>query len=139
MVAQGGKARVFCTVPLSVAVPTGDETPALLIDQSSSSASLASLRASAEAGREIPEGWALDPAGHPTTDARAALAGSLLPFGGARGANIALMVELLAAGLTGANWSKDAPPFNKGSASPGAGLFILAIKPAAGFPRRLAD
>src|SRR3546814_4093295 len=58
---------------------------------------------------------------------------------GARGANIALMVELLAAGLTGTNWSKDAPPFNKGSASPGAGLFILAIKPAAGFPRRLAD
>src|SRR3546814_17929572 len=58
---------------------------------------------------------------------------------GARGANIALMVELLAAGLTGANWSKDAPPFNKGSASPGAGLLILAIKPAAGFPRRLDD
>src|SRR3546814_17042555 len=101
MVAQGGKARVFCTVPLSVAVPTGDETPALLIDQSSSSASLANLRASAEAGREIPEGWALDPAGHPTTDERAALAGSLLSFGGARGANIALLLEMLAAGHIG--------------------------------------
>src|SRR3546814_8273351 len=92
---------------------------------------------SAEAGREIPEGWALDPAGHPTTDARAALAGSLLPFGGARGANIALMVELLAAGLTGANWSREAPPFNKGAKSPGAGLFILAIDPLAGFAARL--
>ena len=142
MAASGGKTPVFCTNPLAFAVPTdsagpdGDE-PALVIDQSSSSASLAKLREAAEAGREIPEGWGLDPAGHPTTDARAALAGSLLPFGGSRGANIALMVELLAAGLTGANWSKDAPAFNKGDRSPGAGLFVLAISPPAGFPQHL--
>jgi (2R)-3-sulfolactate dehydrogenase (NADP+) len=139
MPASGGSRRVFCTNPLAFAVPTGDGSPALVIDQASSNASLASIRAAAEAGRELPEGWALDPAGHPTTDARAALAGSLLPFGGARGANVALMVELLAAGFTGANWSLDAPPFNKGSASPGAGLFILAISPLAGFYRRLHD
>jgi (2R)-3-sulfolactate dehydrogenase (NADP+) len=143
MPASGGSRRVFCTNPLAFAVPTGPgengRSPALVIDQASSNASLASIRAAAEAGRELPEGWALDPAGHPTTDARAALAGSLLPFGGARGANIALMVELLAAGLTGANWSLDAPPFNKGAASPGAGLFILAISPLAGFHRRLHD
>ncbi|MGF1629810.1 MAG: Ldh family oxidoreductase [Kiloniellaceae bacterium] len=137
MAASGGRRPVYCTNPIAFAVPGGKGAPALVIDQSSSSASLATLRAEAEAGREIPEGWALDPAGHPTTDARAALAGSLLPFGGARGANIALMVELLAAGLTGANWSKDAPPFNKGSASPGAGLFILAMNPLAGFEARL--
>ena len=139
MAASGGRRPVYCTNPLAFAVPGGDGAPALVIDQSSSSASLATLRAEAEAGREIPEGWALDPAGHPTTDARAALAGSLQPFGGARGANIALMVELLAAGMTGANWSKDAPPFNKGSASPGAGLFILAMNPLAGFAARLTD
>jgi (2R)-3-sulfolactate dehydrogenase (NADP+) len=140
MAASGGKAKVFCTNPFAFAVPTGEDgAPALVIDQSSSSSSLANIRAAAEAGREIPAGWALDPAGRPTTDARAALAGSLLPFGGARGANIALMVELLAAGLTGANWSKDAPPYNKGSKSPGAGLFILAINPLAGFEARLRD
>jgi (2R)-3-sulfolactate dehydrogenase (NADP+) len=90
--------------------------------------------AALKAGREIPQGWALDPAGHPTTDARAALAGSLLPFGGGRGANLALLVELLAAGLTGANWSKDAPAFNKGGESPGAGLFVLAVDPGRGGP-----
>ena len=139
MAASGGSRRVFCTNPLAFAVPSGAGRPALVIDQSTSSASLATLRAEAEAGRELPEGWALDPAGHPTTDARAALAGSLLPFGGARGANIALMVEMLAAGLTGAQWSRDAPPYNKGTASPGAGLFILAIDPQAGFPLRLHD
>jgi len=139
MPASGGKAKVFCTNPIAFAVPVDFNAPALVIDQASSSASLANLRQYAEAGREIPEGWALDPAGHPTSDARAALAGSLLPFGGARGANIALMVELLAAGLTGANWSKDAPPFNKGGRSPGAGLFILAINPLTGFHARLWD
>jgi (2R)-3-sulfolactate dehydrogenase (NADP+) len=127
MAASGGTTPVYCTNPLAFAVPTGDARPALVIDQSSSSASLAKIRAYAAAGREIPAGWALDPAGHPTTDARAALAGSLIPFGGARGANIALMVELLAAGLTGANWSQEAPPFNKGKKSPGAGLFIIAV------------
>lgn len=142
MPASGGTAKVFCTNPIAFAVPTGPgerDSAALVIDQSSSAASLATLRGYAEAGREIPQGWALDPAGHPTTDARAALAGALLPFGGARGANIALMVELMAAGLTGANWSKDAPPFNKGSKSPGAGLFILAINPVDGFHARLQD
>jgi (2R)-3-sulfolactate dehydrogenase (NADP+) len=139
MAASGGRTPVFCTNPLAFAVPRGKGEAALVIDQSSASASLAKIREHAEAGREIPESWGLDPAGHPTTDARAALAGSLLPFGGARGANIALMVEMLAAGLTGTNWSKDAPAYNKGSRSPGAGLFILAVSPLAGFAARLDD
>lgn len=139
MPASSGRTPVYCTNPLAFAVPTNWDEPALVIDQSASAASLAKIREAAEAGREIPEGWALDPAGHPTTDARAALAGSLLPFGGARGANIALMVEMLAAGVTGANWSKDAPPFNKGNRSPGSGLFVLAVNPQAGFHLHLRD
>ena len=144
MAVSGGRTPIYCTNPLAFAVPTdfegpNGEAPALVIDQSSASASLAKVREYAEAGRDLPEGWGLDPAGHPTTDARAALAGSLLPFGGARGANIALMVEMLAAGVTGAKWSKDAPAFNKGAESPGAGLFVLAIHPAAGFHAGLGD
>ena len=59
---------------------------------------------------------------------------------GARGANIALMVEVLAAGLAGANWSLDAPPHISGNRSPGAGLLVIALAPALlapDFPRRL--
>ena len=66
--------------------------------------------------------------------------GALLAFGGARGANIALMVEVMAAGLGGANWALDAPSFLTGDRSPGAGLTIVAIAPALlapDFPRRL--
>jgi (2R)-3-sulfolactate dehydrogenase (NADP+) len=57
------------------------------------------------------------------------MSGALLTFGGERGANIALMVEILAAGLTGAHWSLDAPSFTSGARSPGAGLFVVSIDP----------
>jgi len=90
----------------------------------------------------IPEGWAIDGKGQGTMDAREAIKGALLAFGGARGANIALMVEILAAGMTGANWSLDAPSFEEGSDSPGAGLFIVALNPellAPGFSTRMAS
>ena len=53
--------------------------------------------------------------------------GALLTFGGPRGANVALMVEVLAAGVAGALWSLDAPSFSGGTRSPGAGLLVIAI------------
>lgn len=132
MPVSGGTKPMFCTNPLAFAVPTqGDaENGAIVIDQSSSSAALVAIRQAAAEGRQIPEGWALDAGGASTTDPAKALDGGvLLPFGGARGANIALMVELLAAGLTGATWSYRAAPFNRGPACPSVGLFILAIDP----------
>ena len=125
---QGATRPVYCTNPLAFAAPRADGPP-LLVDQSSSATAFVNVRAAAAAGRPIPEGWAIDAEGRPTTDAEAAVAGALLAFGGARGANIALMVEVLAAGISGANWSLDAPPFGAGSEGPGTGLFVLAIEP----------
>jgi (2R)-3-sulfolactate dehydrogenase (NADP+) len=126
---SGGKSRVYCTNPIAFAAPQAGGPP-LLIDQASSATAFVSIRKAAAEGRALPEGWALDADGNPTTDAKAALDGALLAFGGARGANIALMVEVLAAGLSGANWSLDAPSFTQGSENPGSGLFVLAIAPA---------
>jgi len=139
MAAAGSTRPVYGTNPLAFAAPLSDGR-IVLADQSSSATAFVSIRAAAERGEPIPEGWALDGEGRPTTDAGAALKGALLAFGGARGANIALMVEVLAAGLTGAHWSLDAPDFLSGSVSPGSGLFVLAIAPqvlADDFPRRL--
>ncbi|TIX61012.1 MAG: Ldh family oxidoreductase, partial [Mesorhizobium sp.] len=99
-------------------------------------------RKAAEDGRKIPEGWALDASGNPTTDPAAAMKGAMLAFGGQRGANIALMVEVLAAGLSGANWSLDAPWFSGGPDSPGTGLFVLAVEPKLldpDFEKRMKD
>ncbi|MBS3651220.1 Ldh family oxidoreductase [Pseudaminobacter sp. 19-2017] len=137
---SGGTRPVYCTNPLAFAAPVADGPP-LLIDQASSATAFVSVRKAAREGRPIPEGWALDAEGNPTTDANKAVSGALLAFGGARGANLALMVEVLSAGLSGANWSLDASSFMKGSESPGTGLFVLAIAPMlldADFSTRLA-
>ena len=128
LAASGTTQAVFGTNPLAFAVPRANHPP-LLIDQSSSHSAYVNIQAAALAGDPIPAGWALDSKGHPTTDPQTALEGVLLAFGGQRGANIALMVELLAAGVTGSNWSLDAPQFNAGPACPGVGLFISAINP----------
>ena len=125
---SGGSKPVFCTNPMAFAAPQSGGPP-LLIDQSSSATAYVNIRKAAERGDAIPEGWALDADGQPTTDPKAAVSGTLLAFGGARGANIALMVDVLAGGLTGANWSVEAPGFMDGNACPGTGLFVLAINP----------
>jgi (2R)-3-sulfolactate dehydrogenase (NADP+) len=119
---------VYCTNPMAFAAPLADGT-ALLIDQSSSATAFVNIRRAARDGASIPEGWAIGADGRPTTDAREAVKGALVTFGGERGANIALMVEMLAAGLSGSNWSLDAPSFTSGAQSPGTGLFVLAIEP----------
>ncbi len=128
MAPPGVKRPVYCTNPLAFAAPAGDG-PALALDQASSATAFVNIREAAERGDAIPEGWAVDANGEPTTDPAEALRGALLTFGGARGANIALMVEVMAAGLTGANWSLDAPDFVAGDRSPGVGLFVIALTP----------
>ncbi len=137
---SGSDKPVFCTNPIAFSAPQEKGSP-LLIDQSSSATAYLNIRTAAENNEAIPPGWAIDKNGKPTTDARAAFEGTLLAFGGARGANIALMVDVLAAGLTGANWSLDAPSFTKGDQNPATGLFVLAINPALidpDFPKRMA-
>jgi (2R)-3-sulfolactate dehydrogenase (NADP+) len=131
---------VYGTNPLSFAAPLENARP-FVLDQASSATAFVNIRRAAERGESIPDGWAVDASGNPTTDAREAVKGLLLAFGGARGANIALVTEILAAGMTGANWSMDAPSFAEGDQSPGVGLFIVAFKPelcAPGFRTRLA-
>lgn len=131
---------VFGTNPVSFAAPVAGDKP-FVIDQASSATAFVNIRKAAESGEPIPEGWAVDAAGNPTTDAREAVKGLLLAFGGARGANIAFMLEILAAGLTGANWSMDAPSFSEGNEPPNVGLFVVAFKAdllAPGFASRLS-
>lgn len=137
----GSTKPVYGTNPLSFAAPSAKGQP-LVIDQSSSATAYVAIRMAAAAGEAIPEGWALDEAGRPTTDPAAAMKGALLAFGGNRGANLALMVEVLSAGLSGANWSLDAPSFVEGEKTPGAGLFVLALEPKlldSQFEQRVAD
>jgi (2R)-3-sulfolactate dehydrogenase (NADP+) len=140
LAAGPGTGRVFGTNPMAYSVPRAGNPP-LTVDQASSSTAFVSVREAAARGAALPEGWAVDRDGHPTTDAQAALAGALLPFGGYKGANIALLVELLSS-MAGGNWSLDAPAWDSGSRSPSVGMFVLAVDHGAfrpGFPARVAD
>lgn len=67
-----------------------------MFDQATSATARVNVHGAADRGEAIPEGWAQDPSGAATVDAEAALAGSLLPFGGVKGSIAALMIELLA-------------------------------------------
>jgi len=86
----------------------------------------------AREGKPIPEGWALDPDGAPTTDPDLGLQGSMAPAGGYKGVGIALITEVLAAAVAGATFGIDASPFSgtKGG-PPRTGRFFLAMSPAA--------
>ncbi len=140
LAAGPGTGRVFGTNPMAYSVPRPGRAP-LTVDQASSSTAFVSVRDAAARGTPLPEGWAVDADGRPTTDPEAALAGALLPFGGYKGANIALLVELLSS-MAGGSWSMDAPPWDSGSRSPSVGMFVLAVDHSAvgrGFPARVED
>ena len=129
MAPWGGKSAVFGTNPIAFACPLPGEAP-IVIDMSLSKVARGNILAAKQKDQPIPEGWALDPEGKPTTDAGAALKGTMLPLGDAKGTALALMVELLAAGLTGANYAADASAFldDKGP-PPATGQLLIAIDP----------
>jgi (2R)-3-sulfolactate dehydrogenase (NADP+) len=122
------------TNPLSFTLPG---RPPRLVDQASSEVAWVRIRDAAAAGESIPPGWALDADGNPTTDAAAALLGPVLPFGGIKGSNLALIIELLAV-LSGASFSMDAPDFLSGDQPPRVGMFLVVLDPAA-FARDYLD
>lgn len=124
-----GDRAVYSTNPLAFGFPLGSKSPPVVIDQASSATAFVNILHAAEEDQPIPEGWAVDANGQPTTDPTMALRGTLLPFGGRKGGNVALLVEMLSAGLSGGNWSLDVPDFRSGPTSPGVGLTIIAIMP----------
>lgn len=127
----GGARAVFGTNPIAFACPLPGRAP-LVVDLSVSKVARGNILAARQRGEPIPAGWALDAEGRPTTDPEAALKGTMLPLGDAKGTALALMVELLAAGLTGANFAADASSFlDAQGAPPGTGQLLLAFDPAA--------
>lgn len=141
---SGGYKPVVGTNPFSIAAPGIDGKPPILIDQSASTIAKSEVMKHAREGKAIPVGWALDSEGNPTTDPNVGLKGSMAPSGGYKGVGVALLVEMMAAALTGATLGIHASPFS-GTAGgpPKTGQFFLAIDPAATsgdlFAARIAD
>lgn len=126
----GGKDGIFGTNPIAFAAPRSGGNEPLLIDLSLSKVARGKVMVAAKAGDPIPEGWALDRDGNPTTDAQAALDGTMIPMGDAKGAALVMMVEILAAALTGANFGFEATSFfSAEGAPPGVGQTLIALDP----------
>jgi (2R)-3-sulfolactate dehydrogenase (NADP+) len=129
MAPWGGRRALFGTNPIAFACPRRDAAP-LVIDVSLSKVARGKVMVAAQRGEPIPADWALDAEGRPTTDAKAALAGTMLPLGDAKGAALALMVEILAAALTGAHFAAEASSFfDDQGPPPGVGQCLIAIDP----------
>lgn len=126
----GGKTRVIGTNPIAFSVPDGAGGIAMQFDQSTTTVALGKITMAKAAGERIPEGWAIDADGQPTTDPEAALGGSLVSMGGYKGWGFGLMAELLAAGMTGGVVSRDVKPLKAPEGPPhDLGQYYLLMDP----------
>ena len=128
----GGQKPVVGTNPFALAVPSGSGSATFVLDQSASVVAKSEIMTRAREGRSIPEGWALDADGQPTTDPEQALKGSMAPSGGYKGFGIGLLVEVMAAALSGATLGIHASPFSGTEGGPPrTGQCFLALSPDA--------
>lgn len=106
----GGADPILGTNPISVAIPAGRH-PDLVLDIATSIVAKGRISLALKEGKSIPEGWALDKDGAPTTDPAAANVGALLPFGAHKGYAMMLIGSLLSFALSGAAMDVDIPRF----------------------------
>jgi (2R)-3-sulfolactate dehydrogenase (NADP+) len=131
MPAWGGKRALFGTNPIAAVFPRRGHAP-LIIDLSLSEVARGKIMVAANLDEAIPFGWALDKHGQPTNSAKAALEGMMLPAGGAKGAMLALMVELMVCALTGAHFGFEADSFFVAAGNrPRIGQAFMVVDPGA--------
>ena len=128
--AWGGRKAFYGTNPIAAIFPRRNEKP-VVVDLSLTEVVRGKIMLYAKEGKPIPPGWALDKDGNPTTDPKAALTGSLAPIGGAKGAALALMVEVLTVALTGAAFSFENDSYFEPGNKPRVGHAVIAIDPDA--------
>ncbi len=125
----GGTRPFYGTNPMAFGWPRPGRPP-MVWDQATATQARGEVMIAAREGRELPPGVGIDKEGNPTTDPQAVLEGCLLPFGGYKGASIALMIELLVGPLIGEQCSFEAAATdNKDGGPPRGGELIIAIDP----------
>ena len=130
----GGTAKLYGTNPMAFGYPRHGRPP-LVFDQASAACARGEIQLRLRAGESLEPGWAIDADGQPTLDPQAALDGAQLPFGGHKGAALALMVELLAGALIGELFSTESSEHDVHRiGAPFGGEFLIAIDPAACAP-----
>lgn len=127
MALPGAKGAAIGNNPLAFASPVPGGAP-LVFDIAASGVARGNVLAAAREQREIPLGWAIDDEGKPTTNAKSALAGAMLPMAGHKGIGLAMMVQCLAGSLSGA-LPAAVTGATPGSAPSRVGAFLLVVNP----------
>ncbi len=130
MAPWGGTRRLLGINPLGVGIPANDEWP-IVYDAAFSASAHGKIRVYQQRGQALPEGWALDSDGRPTTDAAAAIDGLLLPIGDFKGANMAFVMGILSSMLSGASYGTELGDMYAGPRAGQDGHFVAAIRIAA--------
>ncbi|MEO1091833.1 MAG: Ldh family oxidoreductase [Pseudomonadota bacterium] len=138
----GGRTPMFGTSPLAFGFPTASEAP-FVFDMSTTTAARTKVREAERLGQDIPEGYALDADGAPTTDPRAALQGSMLPIGGPKGSGLAMVMDIFAGVFTDAAFAGGVRNMYDDFDQPqNVGHLIMAFQPdlfAAGTAKRMDE
>ena len=128
MAVWGGRQQFLGTSPFAAGAPSGSGSP-FLVDMACSVVARGKLKFAAQRGEPIPEGYALNKNGRPTTDGQAAFEGTVLPFGGVKGSALSMLMEVLSGVLTGAAFGGEVRnPFTGLDGFQGTGHFFIALK-----------
>ncbi|PWB33965.1 lactate dehydrogenase [Pseudomonas sp. SDI] len=140
VVPHGAQQPLFGTNPIAFAAPCAGSEP-IVFDMATSAIAHGDVQIAARKGELLPEGMGVDSRGEPTRDPKAILeGGALLPFGGHKGSALSMMVELLAAALTGGNFSFEFDwSQHPGAKTPWTGQLIIVIDPAKSVGSRFAE
>jgi LDH2 family malate/lactate/ureidoglycolate dehydrogenase len=134
----GGREAFLGTNPLAFAAPAGDGAEPVVVDMATTVVARGNIIMAARQGAPIPADWALDAEGRPTTDAAAALAGAVLPMAGAKGYALALMIEILAAIISGSAYGPQVrSPYEDSQEPTDSGIWVMAFNVSALMPAPL--
>ncbi|MFC3667414.1 Ldh family oxidoreductase [Uliginosibacterium paludis] len=131
MAAWGATRRIIGNNPIAIGIPQANPDTPLVLDIAMSQAAVGKVNTWKREERDVPPGWGLDAEGRPSQDAAAILAGAVLPFGGHKGAGLALMVELLTAALAGGAFGNEIVGSDRSGLDPDSCKLFIAIDPAA--------
>lgn len=128
MAPYGGCEPILGTNPFAIAIPAGEEMP-IVLDMSTSVVPRGKIEVALREGKEIPEGWAIDADGNPTTDPQKALEGALLPLGGPKGYGLSIVVDILSGLLMGSSYGREIKSMFTDFTKPmGVGHLTMAIR-----------
>ena len=131
MASWGAGKKVIGNNPLAFGIPREDQEEPLVLDMAMSQAAVGKVNTWLREGREVPAGWGVDADGKPSTDAKAILGGAVLPFGGHKGAGLALVMELITAALAGGAFGNEIKAGDPSGLDPESCKLFLALDPQA--------